>query len=175
MGRHAEISIKEDLDYLKSRYKKEKDYRTRERLRAFILLKEGKHTRRIDVANELDVSKSTLDKWLGCYKRDGLEEAIISRQGGQKKGVISEDVHNALNEKVKDSECPFNSYEEAVDYIYINFGEQIKYTTVRTYMIRNFGTKLKKPRKSHYKKDESKVRDFKKNRGGVQSDQNRSK
>jgi transposase len=37
-----------------------------------------------------------------------------------------------------------------------------KLNTVRAFMIRNFGTKLKTPRKSHYKKDEVAFDAFKK-------------
>ena len=42
------------------------------------------------------------------------------------------------------------------------FGYEIKYHTVRSFMIRNFGSKLKTPRKSHYKKDEVAFDTFKK-------------
>ena len=38
----------------------------------------------------------------------------------------------------------------------------MKYNTLRTYLIRHFGTKLRMPRKSHYKKDEQAIEAFKK-------------
>ncbi|MFT5602686.1 MAG: hypothetical protein ACI9N1_002945, partial [Flavobacteriales bacterium] len=40
-------------------------------------------------------------------------------------------------------------YNDAVLWIKQEFGYDLKYHTVRAFMIRNFGTKLKTPRKSH--------------------------
>ncbi|MFT5601590.1 MAG: transposase, partial [Flavobacteriales bacterium] len=53
-------------------------------------------------------------------------------------------------------------YNDAVLWIKQEFGYDLKYHTVRAFMIRNFGTKLKTPRKSHYKKDEVAFEAFKK-------------
>ncbi len=39
---------------------------------------------------------------------------------------------------------------------------EINYHTLRSFMITNFDTKLKQPRKSHYKKDEEAFEAFKK-------------
>ena len=43
-----------------------------------------------------------------------------------------------------------------------NYSVEINYHTLRSFMIVNFGTKLKQPRKSHYKKDEEAFEAFKK-------------
>ena len=48
--------------------------------------------------------------------------------------------------------------------------EIISYTTLRNYMITNFKTKLKSPRKSHYKKDEQAIEAFKKTTVLIQED-----
>ncbi|MGY0408373.1 MAG: hypothetical protein ACWIPJ_08480 [Polaribacter sp.] len=36
----------------------------------------------------------------------------------------------------------------------------MKYNTLRTYLIRHFKTKIKVPRKSHYKKDDQAIEAF---------------
>ena len=56
----------------------------------------------------------------------------------------------------------YKGYNNAVLWIQQEFGYEIKYHTVRSFMIRNFGSKLKTPRKSHYKKDEVAFDTFKK-------------
>ena len=74
--------------------------------------------------------------------------------------VISEEIHQALEKKVNDSIDSFRSYQEAQLWVKDEFGEDIHYQTLRGYLIRNMGTKLKIPRKSPYKKDEQAIEAF---------------
>lgn len=54
-------------------------------------------------------------------------------------------------------------YNDAVIWVRNKHNIDINYHTLRSFMIVNFGTKLKQPRKSHYKKDEQAFETFKKN------------
>ncbi|MBK8444601.1 MAG: winged helix-turn-helix domain-containing protein [Sphingobacteriales bacterium] len=54
------------------------------------------------------------------------------------------------------------SYKEAQQWLKSELGIEKQYNTVRMYLKRNFGTKLKVGRKSHIKKDEAAVDTFKK-------------
>lgn len=87
---------------------------------------------------------------------------ITLNSGGNYKGIISTSLHRALEAKVKDSENPLLGYWHAVDWVKENFNEEIKYQTLRSYLIRHFKTKKKHPRKSHYKKDQQALEVFKK-------------
>ena len=44
-------------------------------------------------------------------------------------------------------------YWDAQKWVFDKYGVEIKYQRIREYLIQHFGTKLKVPRKSHYRKD----------------------
>jgi len=74
--------------------------------------------------------------------------------------VINSEIHKALAVKLNDSEEPLLGYRDAVLWVNNKYDLEIKYNTLRTYLIRHFKTKLKSPRKSHYKKDEQAIEAF---------------
>ncbi|MCG8410329.1 MAG: hypothetical protein MI739_03485 [Bacteroidales bacterium] len=73
--------------------------------------------------------------------------------GGKRRGVISTEIHRSLEKKVNDSRDPFLGYWDAVLWVKKEHDLDVKYNALRIYLIRHFKTKLKAPRKSHYKKD----------------------
>ena len=162
MPKQAEIEIKEELDYLRNLRKKENNYRLKTRIQSLILTKEKKFKRRIDLANHLGVGIASLDRWTRVYKASGLNAMLKISNGGARRNSIPKEVHDGLAKKVYDSSSPFLGYWDAVRWIKEVYGLEIKYNTVRTYLIRHFNTKLKEPRKSHYKKDEQAIEAFKK-------------
>jgi len=115
------------------------------------------------LSKKLGLGYSTYRLWLKNYTEKGIQDFISIKYKGTVKSVISDKLHEALEKKVKDSHNPFRGYWEVVLWIRQNFDEHIKYQTVRSYLIRHFGTKLKTPRKSHYKKDQQAIEAFKKN------------
>ena len=82
--------------------------------------------------------------------------------GGKRRETVPSSIHKAIKDKLNDSSAPLQGYNDAVLWIKQEFGYELKYHTVRAFMIRNFGSKLKIPRKSHYKKDEVAFEAFKK-------------
>jgi len=48
----------------------------------------------------------------------------------------------------------------AQQWVRDNFGLEIKNNTLRTYLMQHFKTKIKAPRKSHYKKDDQTIEAF---------------
>jgi len=82
--------------------------------------------------------------------------------GGLRKRSSLEVIHKELEDKLNNSRDPLLGYWGAVSWVRDNFGIEVKYNTLRTYLIRNFKTKLKSPRKSHYKKNEQAIEAFKK-------------
>jgi len=162
MGKVFEIAIKESLSTLKSLHKKEKSQKKKLRLLSLILTKEEKYDRRVDLAKFLGVNIDTLNKWTEKYKKLGLEEMLSVKSGGNRRESVPKSIHKEIEAKLNNSTAPLQGYNDAVLWIEQEFGYQIKYHTVRAFMIRNFGTKLKTPRKSHYKKDEVAFDTFKK-------------
>jgi transposase len=162
MPKQAEIEIKEDFDYLKKLRKEESNHRLKTRIQSLILTKENKFSRRIDLANHLGIGIASLDRWTRVYKESGLESMLTISNGGKRRNSVPKEVHEGLEKKVFDSNNPFLGYWDATLWVKENYGIEIKYNTLRTYLIRHFKTKLKEPRKSHYKKDEQAIEAFKK-------------
>ena len=162
MGKVFEITIKESLSTLKTLHRKEKSQKKKLRLLSLILTKEEKFARRVDLAKFLGVNIDTLNKWTGKYKEFGLEKMLSVDSGGKRREVVPKSLHQEIEEKLNNSTAPLQGYTDAVTWIKQEFGYEIKYHTIRAFMIRNFGSKLKTPRKSHYKKDEVAFEAFKK-------------
>ncbi len=162
MARKSNIEVKESIESLKKAYFTEKNHRIRTRIKCLILFKEKKLKGQLEIAIHLGVDYATVKRWLKQYKEEGLKSLIILKSGGKRKSVINSEVHQSLLTKLNDSNEPLLGYWDAVLWVNNNHGIEIKYNTLRTYLIRHFKTKLKAPRKSHYKKDEQVIEAFKK-------------
>jgi transposase len=162
MPKYVDIKIKEGLKELKALRKREKNHRKKTRIQSLILTKEKKFKRRADLATHLGIGIASLNRWTKVYKESGLTTMLEISSGGLRKHSTIEVIHNELKDKLNDSSAPLLGYWDAVLWVKDNFGLEVKYNTLRTYLIRNFGTKLKSPRKSHYKKDEQAIEAFKK-------------
>lgn len=162
MARPANITVKESVDSLKKMYFDEKNHRIRTRIKCLILFKESTFKGQLELANHLSVDYATVKRWLKQYKEEGLKSLITLKNGGQRRSAISPEIHQSLSAKLNNSNDPLLGYWDAVLWVNINHGLEIKYNTLRTYLIRHFKTKLKAPRKSHYKKNEQAIEAFKK-------------
>ena len=162
MGKVFEITIKESLLDLKIQHRKEKRAKQKARIMSLILTKESQFSRRSDLAKFLGVNSSTLVEWTNKYKESGLKGMLEVNSGGKRRETVPKSLHKKIEDKLNDSTAPLQGYTDAVLWIQQEFGYEIKYHTIRAFMIRNFGSKLKTPRKSHYKKDEVAFETFKK-------------
>lgn len=168
MSRKSSIIVTESIKELKYLSHREHDYRIRQRIKCLIYTKEGKFKGQLELSNYLGVDYSTVKRWLKKYREGGLSSLTQLNIGGQRPSVISPELHEALSEKLNDSRNPLLGYLDAVLWVKNNHGINLKYTTLREYMIRHFKTKLKEPRKSHYKKDEQAIEAFKKTTKAIQ-------
>lgn len=162
MPKTAIIQIQESDEELKSLLRETKNLRLKIRIQSLILTKEKKFQRREDLAEYLGVGTSSLYRWTEVYKKAGIDAMLKISNGGKRRNAVPSEVHIGLEKKLGDSENPFLGYWDAQIWVKENYGIDLKYVTLRSYMIRNFGTKLKTPRKSHYKKDEQAIEAFKK-------------
>jgi transposase len=162
MGKVFGITIKESVEELKTLHRKEKNLKKKFRLLSLILTKEEQFLRRVDLAEYLRVNISTLNKWADKYRDSGLQGMLEMKSGGNRREIVPLSIYKEIEDKLNDSSAPLQGYNDAVLWIKQEFGYDLKYHTVRAFMIRNFGAKLKTPRKSHYKKDEVAFEAFKK-------------
>ena len=162
MGMVSKFKIEESEESLISSFKSSKSFKVRLRIQSLLLLKQKKFKRQVDLAEYLGVNHSSLKRWIKQYKDLGYDSLVSLESGGNYKGVISADLHQELEAKVNNPNEPLLGYWHAVDWVKENFNQEIKYQTLRSYLIRHFHTKKKHPRKSHYKKDEQALEVFKK-------------
>ena len=162
MGKKADIRIKESLSELEQLYKKQKNSRKKLRVKSLILTKKNKFSNRTLLAEHLGVSPKTLYTWTLNYKKYGLEKMLTISNGGKRWQVVPDELYSVLETKLNDSENPLLGYQDAVIWVEKQIGIKLNYQTLRAYMKRHFGTKLKVPRKSHYKKDDQATEAFKK-------------
>lgn len=160
MGRLSKISIKEELKDLKLLHNSENNPQLKRKLKCLIYTKEKKYLTQQILANNIGVDHATIKRWLKQYSEESLESYLSIKRGGNRKSVVSKELHNALSEKLNSSSNPLKGYWDVQVWIKKEFGLDLKYQTIRGYLIRHFKTKLKSPRKSHYKKDEQAIEAF---------------
>jgi len=162
MSRKSTIIIKESEEQLKSLCNKEDNYRIRQRLKCLIYTKNSKFKGQLELSNHLGVDYATVKRWLKQYREEGIVSLASIKTGGNRKSIINNTIHESLSEKLNSPSEPLLGYWDAVLWVKEKHGIDVKYNTLRTYLIRHFKTKLKSPRKSHYKKDEQAIIAFKK-------------
>ncbi|OEK09882.1 hypothetical protein A8C32_10255 [Flavivirga aquatica] len=162
MSKKVDFELKESILELQILRKKTKSSRIEKRLLFLILKDEAKYSTREQLADYLNINEATLRIWSKIYIESGLASLLTISSGGPNNTKVSSNVHKGLEEKLNDSSNPLLGYNDAVSWVKKTFDIDIKYNTLRTYMKRHFGTKLKVPRKSHYKKEEQAIDVFKK-------------
>ena len=160
MSYQSKLTIKESLGSLRGSYASSKDHRVKLKIKSLILFVEHPEKRQQDIADHLCIGYSTLKRWYKQYTEQGFSSFASMNMGGNKPSVVPEEVHQALEEKLRDSSNPLSGYWDAVLWVESGFGLKIKYQTLRKYMIKHFKCKLKSPRKSHYQKDQQAIEAF---------------
>lgn len=164
MGYVSKFKVKESLDFLEKSYSKSNSHSEKLRIKCLIFSVNNDEKSQEAIASHLCISQSTLTRWYREYLDKGFDYFITeNRKGGNNQKTILPSIHESLEEKLSDSANPLRGYWEAVEWIKENHNEEINYHTVRAYLKKHFGSKLKAPRKSHYKKDPEAVESFKKN------------
>jgi len=108
----------------------------------------------------LGVGIRTQKRWLSKYRAGGVNSMLTDEPQNKGSKIITEEIHQGLEAKVNNSKAPFLGYWDAENWVYQQYGVQVKYHNLRKYLIKHFRTKLKVPRKSHYKKDEQAIEAF---------------
>ena len=97
--------------------------------------------------------RQTLEGWLTIYRRNGIEGLLEIKPRRKGSSFISPEIHKELGEILNDPKKGFPSYVAACNWVNEEYGIGVKYSNLRNYLVKHFGTKLKSPRKSHIEKD----------------------
>ena len=162
MALKTEILVQEEVSFLQSKLSSSKKLSEEKRIKCLLYLKKEKHVYRQDLAKDLMISLRTLERWINKYNDGGFESLLCFDRTTKVSSQITPEIHQALKEKVSNSEDCFLSYKEGLDWLNTTYNLQMKYDWFRDYLKKHFKTKLKVPRKSHVKKNEQEVISFKK-------------
>ncbi|GAA5220472.1 helix-turn-helix domain-containing protein [Membranihabitans marinus] len=142
MGKIQEIYIKESLEDLNRIKSAQTTLKFEKRVLALIRIKRGDSGTRNQLANYLGVGKRTLEKWLSIYSSHGIEELTNIKPRRTSSKIITPEIHQGLEEKLKDTENPFLSYYDAQHWVEKEFGVSVNYHWLRKYMLTKFDTKI---------------------------------
>ena len=146
--------IRESLDELRERLRRESRARQKQRLQALYLLKSGQAASRTRAGRLLDVSRRTVGEWLDRYTSEGLEGLLEIRTHTNRKYSLTPEQDARLREKLSEPEG-FPSYTAAHAWVNDTFGLDLDYKVVHQIVRYRHGAKLKVARKSHTKKQGS--------------------
>ncbi len=153
MGKRATITIRESLSTLRSLKRQQKSLRKEKRVYALICLKEEKFDTRQQLANHLGVHVRSLEKWVAQYNTYGISDLLEIKPKRKGSKIITAEIHEGLARRVHDAQHPFLGYWDAQRWVKEHYGVEVNYHRIREYLIQHFKTKVKRPRKSHVKKD----------------------
>ncbi|MCZ2355868.1 MAG: hypothetical protein LC115_04125 [Bacteroidia bacterium] len=136
------------------------------RIKMLVAMKEAgsKGISKRELMDTIGASSQSIHNWRTAYKKGGMDTLLHNGRKGKagKPSVFTKEEHKKMEEKLHDPKNGLAGYIELKEWIANEFNKDIKYNTVLKYATKHFGTKVKVARKSHVKKNELAVEDFKK-------------
>ena len=162
MAKPLSITVKETMEELKKLLKSSSPHLS-PRIKMLIVIKcSSSALSKNDLANEVGVNHNSIQKWRGKYLKGGIKKLLDDGRIGFKPSVISKASHDLIRIKLNNPEGAFTSFVDLQSWVDTTLEKGIKYNTLRHYVKRHFGAKLKVARKSHINKDKRAVEAFKK-------------
>jgi transposase len=155
------IEITESSEALKALMNQQKNPRFKERVQALYLLKSGLVQQEIELAAILARGTATIRRWLGTYKRSGLDALLTPSTGAGRPAAIPAAALEKLRIQLNDPKG-FESYLHAQKWLKEECGLEVDYKTVHKTIKYRLGAKLKVPRPSNLQQQKEQVETFKK-------------
>lgn len=154
--KRGRLDFKNEADEVASLFVKEKELWKKERLQTLKLLLETSLSY-AEVAEIVGKAPSSVKKWAAMFREGGLDQLLVRGNGGGRKPKMSAEVREALLEQLKDGR--FRTAGQIQHWLAeehkLQYGKGSIY-----YALGKLGGRLKVPRPSHEKKDETKVEVF---------------
>lgn len=163
MSSPKQIQIKESINELRKLQKKSIPM-IANRIRVLIELKKHESTgiSKRAVADSVGVNQNSVQTWRTMYASGGIDAILNYQKREGRPSVLTKEEHQKIEEKLKDPKNGLRGFTELQNWVEQEFDKVILYNTLFKYSQRHFGAKVKVARKSHVKKDEKAVEDFKK-------------
>lgn len=160
MSKAQELIINESENELKALLRKQLNIKGEKRIVFLLRLSSNEYITRAALAEELRIDKRTLERWITKYREGGLKKLFSDSKRNKGSKIFTPEIHKGLEQKVNGTDNPLWGYKDAQVWVKQEFDLDVKYNTIRRYLMTKFKTKLKSPRKSHIKKDELAVSAF---------------
>lgn len=162
MANALSIKVKESVQTLRVSLKKAPPHQC-PKIKMLIEIKTSEFSlSKNELAYRLGVNHNSIQAWRSKYLKSGLEGLLKDGRIGFKPSLISPKTHKKIAIKLSAPEAAFSSYKQLQAWVDKNFIVGINYNSLRHYVKRHFGAKLKVPRKSHINKDKEASITFKK-------------
>jgi len=162
MANALKIIIRETLPELKKLLKSAPPHHS-PKIKMLLVIKESEAAlSKNDLADQVGVNHNSVQTWRKKYQTGGIKALLKDGRIGFKPSVVSDEAHEQLRIKLHNPIGAFTSFKEIQHWVDSNFIKGINYNSLRHYVKRHFGAKLKVARKSHVKKDKEAGQTFKK-------------
>ena len=132
MGRPKTTCIKEDLHELKALIRKEVNADIKDRLKLLYFYKLGYSVQ--DIADRLLIDRSSLFRWLKCYKKHGLDRYLNEKTTRGPKFTFPDDLKGELIKAWKANE--FTSVAKASIWVQQR-NPEISYSVTKNFLLQN--------------------------------------
>lgn len=163
MAKQIDINITESEKELTTFLNQQTKLLQYQRVKALLLIKQGKVTYTYQLAKKLKRERKTIYNWLKLYQSQGIVCYLQIKSRGSLKEQIPTEVRQAISDKLSDPSTTIRSYVELLDWISINYDLELNYKTLYSHCRKYHKSVLKVARKSHHKKDDKAIISFKKN------------
>jgi len=165
MAKPLTFKVKESLSELKKLHKSAPSH-IAPRIKMLLAVKQSDRAlSKNDLAESVGVNHNSIQEWRRRYVAGGLAALLKDGRVGFKPSVISKESHQKIRVKLHNPVGAFTSYKDLQIWVDTELEKGINYNTLRHYVKRHFGAKLKVARKSHVKKDKEAGEAFKKTSG----------
>ena len=153
MGKVLSTPILETLDYLNRNKSKVDNYKSSKKLDCLVLMKKNNYERLEELAIELNISVTTLRRWLNNYRSEGLSKFIEKESRTRAYSIITPEINEGLKKRLNDPENSFNGFWDAQNWIAETYGVKVNYKSLWSHITHKLNGSLKIPRKSNIKKN----------------------
>ena len=162
MAKPLSITVKETFEELKKLLKNSSPHLSPRIKMLMVIKRSNSLLSKNDLANEVGVNHNSIQKWRRNYLKGGIKKLLADGRIGFKPSVISKASHEQIRIKLNSPEDAFTSFIDLQSWVDSTLEKGINYNTLRHYVKRHFGAKLKVARKSHVNKDKQAVESLKK-------------
>ena len=162
MASALQVKVKQSVEELKALYKTVPGHH-KQKVQMLLIIKQSERSlTKNELASLVGVNHNTIQAWRRKYLSLGIDNLLTDGRIGFKPPLLSKKQHAKILVQISNPKDAFTSFRELQTWANSTFNMDINYNSLRHYVKRNFGAKMKVARKSHINKSEQAVDSFKK-------------